>query len=164
MCIARSITPISMHRAFILCLILVASTSGAPLMPISIPNLLIQLNMTFSELFPSHLNASDFVYTYSQSAARIRGPAYDGGTIDVVGCSGMKESCPSGGGEVSETQTSSPLFPPSPSLPVPQQSKHAVLQKLRPLPKGNLAAFSRDRVPQYAALLRPQPCRRPILP
>ncbi len=89
-----------MYRSLFLCLMLAASSFAAPLMPISIPKLLNELNMTFSELFPSHLNSSDFVYTYSQSAARFRGPAYDGGTIDVVGCSGMKESCPSGGGEV----------------------------------------------------------------
>ena len=80
---------------------LVASSCAAPLNPISIPALLSEMNMTFAELFPSHLNYSDFVYTYSQSAARFQGPAYDGGTIDVVGCSGMKEDCPSGGGMVS---------------------------------------------------------------
>jgi hypothetical protein len=95
---------------------LVTSSFGAPLNPISIPSLLLQLNMTFSELFPSHLNSSDFVYTYSQSAAQFKGPAYDGGTIDVIGCSGMKEDCPSGGGMVSTAlaPASHPLTTPFP--------------------------------------------------
>ena len=155
-------TVISMYRGFIVCFMLVASSFGAPLIPISIPNLLLELNMTFSELFPSHLNASDFVYTYSQSAARFRGPAYDGGTIDVVGCSGMQESCPSGGGEVKQQLP----IPPSPSSShsVPQQSKHPVLQELWTLPQGRMATFAGNRVSQHAALLCSLTCRRPILP
>jgi hypothetical protein len=99
----------SMNKLIVVCLMLVASSLGAPLRPISISSLLLQLNTTFTELFPSHLNSSDFVYTYSQSQARFTGPAYDGGTIDVVGCSGMKEDCPSGGGMVS---TAKPPRPP----------------------------------------------------
>ena len=93
-----------MHKLIVVCLMLVVSSLGAPLRPISIPSLLLEMNMTFTELFPSQINSSDFVYTYSQSKARFTGPAYDGGTIDVVGCSGMKEDCPSGGGMVSKAK------------------------------------------------------------
>jgi hypothetical protein len=32
-------------------------------------------------------------YTYSQSSGRFQGKAYDGGYIDVVGCSGAQGSC-----------------------------------------------------------------------
>ena len=114
---------------------LVASSFGAPLIPISIPNLLLELNMTFSELFPSHLNASDFVYTYSQSAARFRGPAYDGGTIDVVGCSGMKESCPSGGGEVKQQRSQYPL-PPHPRIQCRNNPNTQCCKNCGPCPRG----------------------------
>jgi hypothetical protein len=103
-----------MPKQLFLCLLLAALSFAAPLRPISIPTLLIQLNMTFSELFPAQLNSSDFVYTYSQSEARFKGPAYDGGTIDVVGCSGMKEDCPSGGGMVRQPFALAPhLTPPT---------------------------------------------------
>lgn len=150
-----------MPKQLLLCLLFAALSFAAPLRPISIPTLLIELNMTFSELFPAQLNSSDFVYTYSQSEARFKGPAYDGGTIDVVGCSGMKEDCPSGGGMVRQPFASAP----SPHHPlVPQQPEHAVLQRLRPLPPWHLAALPGNRFPQHATLLRAQPRRQPGLP
>ncbi len=55
--------------------------------PVSFKSLLLELNMTMDELFS--VEANDFVYSYSQASARFSGPAFDGGQINVVGCSGL---------------------------------------------------------------------------
>lgn len=35
----------------------------------------------------------DYIYTYGQRSGRFTGPAFNGGIIDVVGCSGQAGSC-----------------------------------------------------------------------
>ena len=121
-----------MPKQLLLCLLFAVLSFAAPLRPISIPTLLIELNMTFSELFPAQLNSSDFVYTYSQSEARFKGPAYDGGTIDVVGCSGMKEDCPSGGGMVRQPFASAPS--PHPPASAATTRAHSAAKTAAPAP------------------------------
>eukprot|EP00047_Mylnosiga_fluctuans_P011239 m.20186 g.20186 ORF g.20186 m.20186 type:complete len:186 (-) comp3509_c0_seq1:91-648(-) len=62
-----------------------------------VDDILRELNMTHSELFPGPPDA-DFVYTYHQKTAHFSGPAFDGGQIDVTGCSGLQhaDSCGEG--------------------------------------------------------------------
>ena len=43
--------------------------------------------------FNSNGSAANAQYTYSQSSGRFHGKAYDGGYIDVTGCSGAQGSC-----------------------------------------------------------------------
>lgn len=38
-------------------------------------------------------SAGAFAYTYSQSSGRFSGPAFNGGSINTIGCSGQKGSC-----------------------------------------------------------------------
>ncbi len=91
-------TKSNMHSALvILCLFGAVSALGSPFdmrpQRIDMSSLLLELNMTMDQLFPPLLNASDFVYTYSQSAAHFTGPG-----IDVYGCSGLQGvSCPGAG-------------------------------------------------------------------
>jgi len=48
-------------------------------------------NQTWDALFKVEPNA--FVYTYHQSSGQFSGPAFDGGNINVRGCSGQAGSC-----------------------------------------------------------------------
>eukprot|EP00931_Biecheleriopsis_adriatica_P007305 TRINITY_DN108607_c0_g1_i1.p1 TRINITY_DN108607_c0_g1~~TRINITY_DN108607_c0_g1_i1.p1 ORF type:complete len:219 (+),score=34.53 TRINITY_DN108607_c0_g1_i1:57-659(+) len=50
---------------------------------------LVNLNMTYEELFGEE---TDFLYEYGQSTGHFKGPGFDGSVIDVVGCSGIKDS------------------------------------------------------------------------
>jgi hypothetical protein len=93
-----------MARIAVLLLLIAACVSasslfGASPARVNMTQLLLDLNMTMEQLF-SPLGSSDFVYSYSQSAAHFTGPRYDNqGDIDVYGCSGLQGVSCAGAGE-----------------------------------------------------------------
>eukprot|EP00047_Mylnosiga_fluctuans_P005676 m.241980 g.241980 ORF g.241980 m.241980 type:complete len:186 (+) comp13942_c0_seq1:13-570(+) len=87
-----------MLRSLVALALLLAACAAHPAMSVvhagllrsfdTFDGMLKDLNMSYDQLFPGPPNPT-FVYTYSQSSGRFTGPAFDGGQINVIGCSGL---------------------------------------------------------------------------